>query len=181
MRRAAKCGSQSEATSAATSVEEPCSSRCVNRFIQSTMFVPSSGASCRHLYSQYLTAQVFSSDGRKIQTTKSSFYHYLRSLKWLPAYRPLEGDQVESSFVLPSSVYLSSRDVHGLLGNHVCYVDISRGQFSQDLGNSSAVLRVSASWSRCTIQSFSSSSKIVLVHSPTSTLILHVCSVHLRT
>lgn len=155
----------------------------MNRFIQSTMFVPSSGASCRHLYSQYLKAQVFSSDGRKIRTTKSSFYHYLRSLKWLPAYRPLEGDQVERTFVLPSSVYLSSRDVHGLLGNHVCYVDISPGQFSQDLGNSSAVLQVSASWSRCTftIERFSSSSKIVLVHSPTFTLILHVCSVHLRT
>lgn len=84
---------------------------------------------------------MLSRDGRQIQT-KSSFYHYLRSVKWLPAYRPMEGDQVERNFVLPSSVYLSSHDVHSLLGNHVCYVDISPSQFSTDLGNSSAVVKI---------------------------------------
>lgn len=87
---------------------------------------------------------MLSSNGKEIRSTKSSFYHNLCSLKWLPAYRPLEGDQVERNFLLPSSVYLSSSNVYSLLGNHVCYVDISPSQFSMDLGNSSAVLEISA-------------------------------------
>lgn len=112
-----------------------------NDFAGPKMFVSWSCFSCRHRYSQYLTAQVLSKDGSKIQT-KSSFYHYLHSVKWLPAYRPIEEDKVERNFVLPSSVYLSSHDVHSLLGNHVCYVDISPSQFSMDLGNSSAVVEI---------------------------------------
>lgn len=115
----------------------------------SLTFLRFSPCSRRHRYSQYLTAQVLGSDGREIRTTKSSFQHCLRSLKWLPAYRPLEGDQVERSYLLPSSVYLSSRDVHSLLGNHVCYVDISPCQFSMELGKTPAVLEISAACSRC--------------------------------
>lgn len=90
--------------------------------------------SCRHRYSQYLTAQVVDGDGREIRRTKSSFHHYLCSLEWLPCYRPLEGGRVERNYLRPSSVYLSSPEVRRLLGNHVCYVDLNPSQFSENIG-----------------------------------------------
>lgn len=64
----------------------------------------------------------------------SSFYYYLRSLEWLPSYRPLEGGSVERNCLCPSAVYLSSPEVRSLLGNHVCYVDLDPCQFSKDIG-----------------------------------------------
>ncbi|XP_041829730.1 protein NO VEIN isoform X2 [Melanotaenia boesemani] len=87
-----------------------------------------------HLYSQYLTAQVIDSDGRTIKNTKSSFYHFLCVYKWLPAYRPLEGEQQDKKYLCPSSVYLTSPEVTSLLGTHVYYVDIQPSQFSRALG-----------------------------------------------
>lgn len=97
--------------------------------------------SSRHCYSQYLTAKVIDSDGQEIKSTTSSFYHFLRCLEWVPAYRPLEGEQQEKIYLRPSSVYLSSPEVKGLLGTHVSYVDIDPSRFTQALGkNVSAVV-----------------------------------------
>lgn len=90
--------------------------------------------SSRHSYSQYLTAQVIDSYGRPIRSTESSFYHFLRCLEWVPAYRPLEGEQRERKYLCPNSVYLTSPEVTNLLGTHVFYVDIDPSEFSRSLG-----------------------------------------------
>ncbi|CAG5911609.1 unnamed protein product [Menidia menidia] len=87
-----------------------------------------------HCYSQYLTAQVVDSDGRPIKPTKSSFYHMLCHLEWVPAYRPLEEEGQERKYLSPSSVYLRSPEVTKLLGTHVFYVDIQPSEFSRALG-----------------------------------------------
>ncbi|KAM3591779.1 uncharacterized protein V6R79_007248 [Siganus canaliculatus] len=87
-----------------------------------------------HGYSQYLTAEVVDSDGREIARAKSSFYHSLCSLEWVPAYRLQEGEEPERRYLCPSSVYLSSPEVSSLLGNHVCYVDLDSSKFSRALG-----------------------------------------------
>lgn len=90
--------------------------------------------SCRHRYSQYLTAQVVDSDRREIRRTKSSFYHYLCCLEWVPAYQPVEGGPWERKYHRPSSVYLKSPEVNSLLGSHACYVEISPSEFSRAIG-----------------------------------------------
>ncbi|XP_008291032.1 uncharacterized protein LOC103365382 [Stegastes partitus] len=87
-----------------------------------------------HRYSQYLTAQVIDSDGRPIRSTRSSFYHSLCRLEWVPAYRPQREEQSEKKYLCPSSVYLTSPEVTGLLGTHVYYVDIHSSEFSRALG-----------------------------------------------
>ncbi|XP_061912312.1 uncharacterized protein wu:fj29h11 [Entelurus aequoreus] len=87
-----------------------------------------------HRYSQYLTAQVIDSDGRPIKTTKSSFYHFLCRLKWIPAYRPQEGGTTEMKYLCPNSVYLNSKEITSLLGTHVDYVDMDSSEFSRALG-----------------------------------------------
>lgn len=91
-------------------------------------------SSCRHCYSRYITAQVVDSDGREIKSTKSSFFHDLCSLEWVPGYRVLEGDNPERLFLRPNSVYLSSPEVTSLLGTHVSYVDINPSEFSRAIG-----------------------------------------------
>jgi len=110
--------------------------------------------SCRHRYSQYLTAQVVDSDGRSIKNTRSSFYHFLSRLEWVPAYRPLEGERQERKYLCPSSVYLTSPEVTDLLGTHVYYVDIQSSEFSRALGEyvpTVLLLQVEAvtRWARC--------------------------------
>ncbi|XP_068439866.1 uncharacterized protein [Clinocottus analis] len=87
-----------------------------------------------HRYSQFLKAQVIDSDGQPIKSTKSSFCHFLSSLEWVPAYRPMEGEQRERKYLRPNSVYLSSPEVTSLLGTHVCYVDMDPSEFSGALG-----------------------------------------------
>ncbi|KAM7382188.1 hypothetical protein PAMA_012854 [Pampus argenteus] len=87
-----------------------------------------------HCYSQYLTAQVIDSDGRPTKSTRSSFYHFLCRLEWVPAYRPLEGEKRERKYLCSNSVYLTSPEVTSLLGTHVCYVDIDPSEFSRALG-----------------------------------------------
>nr|XP_046232573.1 protein NO VEIN isoform X2 [Scatophagus argus] len=87
-----------------------------------------------HCYSQYLTAKVVDGDGREIKKTKSSFYHFLCFLQWVPAYRPLEGNQQERKYLSPNSVYLNLPEVTSLLGIHVCYVDLDPSEFSRALG-----------------------------------------------
>ncbi|XP_018534128.2 uncharacterized protein wu:fj29h11 [Lates calcarifer] len=87
-----------------------------------------------HHYSQYLTAQVIDSDGRPVRSIKSSFYHSLCRLEWVPAYRPQEEGQQERKYLCPSSVYLKSPEVTSLLGIHVYYVDIEPSEFSKVLG-----------------------------------------------
>lgn len=89
---------------------------------------------CRHCYSQYLTAQMMDGDGQPVKSTKSSFYHFLCRLEWVPAYRPQQGDQQESKCLCPSSVYLWSPEVFSLLGTHVYYVNIDSSEFSRKLG-----------------------------------------------
>lgn len=88
----------------------------------------------RHRYSQYLRAQVVDSEGRGVKSTKSSFYYYLCSLQWVPAFRPVEGEQPERKYLCPTSVYLSSPEVNSLLGTHVCYVEIPPSDFSRAIG-----------------------------------------------
>ncbi|XP_074518878.1 uncharacterized protein LOC141784855 isoform X2 [Halichoeres trimaculatus] len=87
-----------------------------------------------HRYSQYLTAQVITGDGRTIRSTRSSFYHLLCSLEWVPAYQLQEGDQRERKYLRPNSVYLTSSEIRNLLGTHVCYVDLDPSEFSRALG-----------------------------------------------
>ncbi|XP_034083344.1 protein NO VEIN isoform X4 [Gymnodraco acuticeps] len=87
-----------------------------------------------HRYSQYVKAQVLDSDGHPVKSTKSSFYHFLCNLEWVPAYRPLEGDQKDRKYLRPNSVYLASREIIGLLGTHVCYVEMDPSEFSRTLG-----------------------------------------------
>ncbi|XP_026170473.1 protein NO VEIN isoform X2 [Mastacembelus armatus] len=87
-----------------------------------------------HHYSQYLTAQLIDSDGRPMKATKSSFYHFLCRLEWVPSYRLLEGEQPERKYLCPNSVYLNSPEVFSLLGTHVDYVDIDPSEFSKALG-----------------------------------------------
>ncbi|KAM4623633.1 uncharacterized protein ACJ7VT_004679 [Polymixia lowei] len=85
-------------------------------------------------YSQYLKAHLIDSDGRKIKSTKSSFLHFLSRLEWVPAYRLLEGEGQEAKYLCPNSVYLTSSEVHNLLGSHVCYVAARPSEFSRTLG-----------------------------------------------
>uniref|UniRef100_A0A3Q3K307 HTH OST-type domain-containing protein n=1 Tax=Monopterus albus TaxID=43700 RepID=A0A3Q3K307_MONAL len=87
-----------------------------------------------HRYTQYLTAQVTDSDGQPVKNTKSSFFHLLCHLEWVPAYRPLEGEQPERKYLCPGSVYLNSPEVSSLLGTHVDYVDIDPSEFTRALG-----------------------------------------------
>ncbi|XP_056285066.1 uncharacterized protein wu:fj29h11 isoform X2 [Pseudoliparis swirei] len=87
-----------------------------------------------HRYSQFLTAQVIDRDGQPIKSTKSSFSHFLSCLEWVPAYRPMEGEQRERKYLRPNSVYLTSPEITSLLGIHVCYVDIDPSEFSRALG-----------------------------------------------
>ncbi|KAK2885132.1 uncharacterized protein wu:fj29h11 isoform X1 [Channa argus] len=87
-----------------------------------------------HHYSQYLTAQVVDSDGRPAKSTKSSFFHFLCHLEWVPAYRTLEGGEKERKYLCPNSVYLSLPDTTSLLGTHVNYVDLDPSEFSSALG-----------------------------------------------
>lgn len=92
----------------------------------------------RHRYSQYLTAQVVDSNGSPVNKTRSSFYHLLCSLEWVPAYRPLEEEKQERKYLCPSSVYLTSPEVCRLLGTHVFYVDTSSSEFSRALGRNAS-------------------------------------------
>ncbi|XP_056153215.1 uncharacterized protein wu:fj29h11 [Lampris incognitus] len=85
-------------------------------------------------YSQYLTADVIDNNGHQVKTTKSSFFHFLARLKWVPSYLLLEDGSQEATFLCPNSVYLFSPEVFGLLGTHVCYVDIQPSEFSRALG-----------------------------------------------
>ncbi|XP_047232938.1 protein NO VEIN isoform X2 [Girardinichthys multiradiatus] len=87
-----------------------------------------------HCYSQYLTAQVIDGDDRPVKNTRSSFYHLLCSLEWVPAYRPVEEEKPERKYLCPSSVYLTSPEVTSLLGTHAFYVDIRSSNFSRALG-----------------------------------------------
>ncbi|XP_051926916.1 uncharacterized protein wu:fj29h11 isoform X2 [Hippocampus zosterae] len=87
-----------------------------------------------HRYSQYLTAQVLDRDARPIRTTKSSFYHFLCHLKWMPAFRPQEGEKTEMTYLCPNAVYLNAPEINNLLGTHVYYVNMEPSEFTKSLG-----------------------------------------------
>ncbi|XP_028332404.1 uncharacterized protein LOC114481634 isoform X2 [Gouania willdenowi] len=87
-----------------------------------------------HCYSKFLTAQVIDSNGHPTKSTKSSFYHYLCRLDWVPAHRPQQGGRIERKFLCPSSVYLTSTEVCDLLGTHVSYINLDSSTFTRDLG-----------------------------------------------
>lgn len=89
---------------------------------------------CRHRYAQYLRAQLVDSNEREVKSTRSSFYHYMCSLEWIPAFRPVEGERQERKYLRPTSVYLSSPEVSSLLGTHVCYAEITPSDFSRAIG-----------------------------------------------
>ncbi|KAM9410935.1 uncharacterized protein ACWYII_025836 isoform 8-T9 [Salvelinus alpinus] len=92
-------------------------------------------------YSQYLTAQVIDSEGRLIKSTKSSFFHFLSCLPWVPAYclqAGAEGGR-KVEYLCPNSVYLYSPEVHNLLGTHVSYIDMTPSEFTRTLGMKNSV------------------------------------------
>uniref|UniRef100_A0A8C7R4M3 Wu:fj29h11 n=1 Tax=Oncorhynchus mykiss TaxID=8022 RepID=A0A8C7R4M3_ONCMY len=92
-------------------------------------------------YSQYLTAQVIDSEGRLIKSTKSSFFHFLSCLPWVPAYclqAGAEGGR-KAEYLCPNSVYLYSPEVHNLLGTHVSYIDMTPSEFTRTLGMKTSV------------------------------------------
>ncbi|XP_059387671.1 uncharacterized protein LOC132121937 [Carassius carassius] len=72
-------------------------------------------------YSQYLWVQVCDSQGRSVREARSSFYHQLTQLSWIPARRPPWDDSRPVSYLQPNSVYIFSVEVHRLLGSHVDY------------------------------------------------------------
>ncbi|XP_077406198.1 uncharacterized protein LOC144038026 isoform X2 [Vanacampus margaritifer] len=87
-----------------------------------------------HCYSQYLTAQVLDRDARPIRTTKSSFYHLLCRLKWVPAFCPQEDEKHEIKYLCPNIIYLNAPEITRLLGTHVYYVNMDPSEFSKALG-----------------------------------------------
>uniref|UniRef100_A0A8C1AH32 Wu:fj29h11 n=1 Tax=Cyprinus carpio carpio TaxID=630221 RepID=A0A8C1AH32_CYPCA len=72
-------------------------------------------------YSQYLRVQVCDSQGRSVREVRSSFYHHLTQLSWVPARRPPWDESRPVSYLQPNSVYIFSAEVHQLLGSHVDY------------------------------------------------------------
>lgn len=75
----------------------------------------------REKYSQYLRVQVCDSQGRSVREVRSSFYHHLTQLSWVPARRPPWDESRPVSYLQPNSVYIFSAEVHQLLGSHVDY------------------------------------------------------------
>ncbi|KAJ7984929.1 hypothetical protein DPEC_G00359850 [Dallia pectoralis] len=92
-------------------------------------------------YSQYLTAQLIDSEGRPTKTTKSSFFHFLSNLPWVPAYRLEAGTEGgrKAEYLCPNTVYLFSPAVHSLLGSHTSYLDMTPSQFTRTLGMKNSV------------------------------------------
>ncbi|KAG7276994.1 hypothetical protein CRUP_001620, partial [Coryphaenoides rupestris] len=88
-------------------------------------------------YSQYTTAHVIAGgdgdEGRHAKSVRSSFFHFLLRLPWLPAYRLLEGGGRQVQYLRPDATYLASPEVHGLLGTHVCYVEARPSELSKAL------------------------------------------------
>ncbi|RXN31303.1 hypothetical protein ROHU_036186 [Labeo rohita] len=72
-------------------------------------------------YSQYLRVQVYDSQGRSLREARSSFYHLLMQLSWVPTRRPPWDESRAVSYLQPKSVYIFSTEVHQLLGSHVDY------------------------------------------------------------
>uniref|UniRef100_A0A671QV93 Uncharacterized LOC107653992 n=1 Tax=Sinocyclocheilus anshuiensis TaxID=1608454 RepID=A0A671QV93_9TELE len=72
-------------------------------------------------YSQYLRVQVCDSQGRSVREARSSFYHHLTQLSWVPSRRPPWDESRPVSYLQPKSVYIFSAEVHQLLGSHVDY------------------------------------------------------------
>lgn len=97
--------------------------------------------SSRHHYSQYLAAHVTDGDGRLIKSTKSSFYHFLCRLEWVPAYRRLESGEQKMKHLCPNSVYLNLPEISELLGTHVDYLDMDPSEFSRALGANASTHR----------------------------------------
>ncbi|XP_072524200.1 uncharacterized protein [Salminus brasiliensis] len=91
-------------------------------------------------YARCLRAQVLDGQGRPLRDTKSSFYHFLTRLAWVPAYRPaLEGGRTVT-YLCPNTVYLFSAEVHSLLGAHVHYIDLAPSEFSRAVGMRHSVM-----------------------------------------
>ncbi|XP_066520431.1 uncharacterized protein wu:fj29h11 isoform X2 [Hoplias malabaricus] len=91
-------------------------------------------------YSQYLRAQLLDSKERIIRDTKSSFYHFLTQLAWVPAYKPARDGERTVSYLCPNTVYLFSAELHSLLGSHVHYIDLAPSEFSRVIGMRHSVL-----------------------------------------
>ncbi|XP_053540833.1 uncharacterized protein wu:fj29h11 isoform X2 [Ictalurus punctatus] len=85
-------------------------------------------------YAQYLSAQVLDSQGGTLRDVKSSFYHHLTQLAWVPACKPTQDGRGIIENLIPNKVYLSSEKVHSLLGSHVYYVNLDPSEFSRAVG-----------------------------------------------
>lgn len=88
----------------------------------------------REKYAQYLSAQVLDSQGGTPRDVKSSFYHHLTQLAWVPACKPTQDGRGIIENLIPNKVYLSSEKVHSLLGSHVYYVNLDPSEFSRAVG-----------------------------------------------
>ncbi|XP_035259283.1 protein NO VEIN isoform X1 [Anguilla anguilla] len=86
-------------------------------------------------YSQYVNAQVLGGEGRNL-ISKSSFFHFLTSLPWVPAERIEPGNFDKSSveYLRPSAVHLYSPELYKQLGIHVSYVKMDPSEFSNTVG-----------------------------------------------
>ncbi|KAL0984014.1 hypothetical protein UPYG_G00135910 [Umbra pygmaea] len=87
-------------------------------------------------YSQYITAQVIDIERKTTKSTKSSFFHFLSRLPWVPAYSLLAGPEGgrKVEYLCPDTVYLSSPEVYSLLGTHASYLDMAPSEFTRTLG-----------------------------------------------
>ncbi|XP_061088728.1 uncharacterized protein wu:fj29h11 isoform X2 [Conger conger] len=83
-------------------------------------------------YSQYMNAQVLDSQGRHLRDIKSSFFHFLTNLLWVPAVRDFDKCSVE--YLRPCAVHLYSPELYRLLGVHVSYVKMDPSEFSNAVG-----------------------------------------------
>ncbi|XP_053367661.1 uncharacterized protein wu:fj29h11 isoform X2 [Clarias gariepinus] len=93
-------------------------------------------------FAQYLRSQVLDSQGHTLKDAKSSFYHHLTQLAWVPAYKPTQDGKKHVEYLIPNRVYLLSDKVYSLLGSHVCYVTLTQSpsEFSRAIGMRHTVL-----------------------------------------
>ncbi|XP_065109604.1 uncharacterized protein [Paramisgurnus dabryanus] len=85
-------------------------------------------------YSQYIWVNVLDNQGRSIRQTKSSFYHFLTQLPWVPTQRPSWENRQPITYLQPKSVFIFSTEVHRLLGSHVDYVHMEPSEFTRTIG-----------------------------------------------
>ncbi|KAJ8246365.1 hypothetical protein GJAV_G00266920 [Gymnothorax javanicus] len=92
-------------------------------------------------YAQYENAMVLDSEGRRLRDVKSSFFHFLTGLPWVPADRPRpwRSDECSVEYLRPNATHLFSPELHRLLGIHVSYVKMDPSEFTSTVGMKSSI------------------------------------------